>query len=106
MTEICEETEMWVDMTQWIKNVVRHNPELSEPEQELLSTAYKNVINSQRSALRKLVRIEESLERNNSKRLPIIREYKSKIEASMNQYCNEILELLETKIIPASEHNP
>ena len=106
MARVCEQTEMFDDMTKYLKKGVKEDPILLQEEREMLELAYKNVLNPKRMALNKLTKLEKRLEANNSKRLPIVREYKSKIEATITQYCNEILDLLESSIIPSSERVP
>ena len=47
--------------------------------------------------------IETREEAKASKQLPLLREYKSKIEGELNKFCNDILDLLDKKLIPGSE---
>jgi 14-3-3 protein epsilon len=37
--------------------------------------------------------------------LPLLRDYKEKIEKELNQYCDDILQVLDQKLIPGSQGN-
>jgi 14-3-3 protein epsilon len=49
-------------------------------ERNLLSVAYKNSIGSRRTAWRAISSIEQKEESKNSRHLPLIKEYKKKLE--------------------------
>lgn len=59
MAKISEQTERFEDMLDYIKQVVKQNPELSIEERNLLSVAYKNSVGSRRTAWRALSSIEQ-----------------------------------------------
>ena len=99
MAKITEQTERFEDMLDAMKKVVQFNQELSIEERNLLSVAYKNTIGSRRTAWRALSSIEKKEESKNSKNLPLLREYKKKIESELNRFCNDIIGLLEEKLI-------
>lgn len=82
--ELCYTTDMFADMTKFMKRACKVEPKQNDQEREMLNTAYKSVTNPLRTAWKKLKRIEERLEANDSLKTPIIREYKSKIEAFTN----------------------
>merc|ERR1712151_205386 len=68
-----------------------------------LSVAYKNAIGPHRTAWRALTSIETKEEAKASKQLPLLREYKSKIEGELNKFCRDILKVLDDALIPKSE---
>merc|ERR1711988_1975834 len=76
---------------------------LSIEERNLLSVAYKNAIGNHRTAWRALTSIETKEEAKASKQLPLLREYKTKIEGELNKFCNDILDVLDKKLIPGSD---
>lgn len=86
-------------MVDHMKAVAQQPQELSVEERNLLSVAYKNVIGSRRASWRVISSIEQKGEQ---ERLPLIREYKAKIEDELLEICNDILSIIETELIPNS----
>ena len=104
MAKICEQTERFEDMVEYMKMVATEgNDGLSIEERNLLSVAYKNAIGPHRTAWRALTSIETKEEAKASKQLPLLREYKSKIEGELNKFCRDILKVLDDALIPKSE---
>jgi len=62
------------------KSVMNFDQELTVEERNLLSVAYKNSIGSRRTAWRAISSIEQKEESKNSRHLPLIKEYKKKLE--------------------------
>ncbi len=83
-----------------MNHAVSANADLSVEERNLLSVAYKNTIGSRRTAWRALSSIEKKEEQKGSKNIGLLKGYKAKIEAELNKYCNEILSLIDEKLIP------
>jgi 14-3-3 protein epsilon len=100
MARITEQTERFEDMLTAMNAVVNANPDLTVDERNLLSVAYKNSIGSRRTARRALSSIEKKEESKGSKNLPLLRGYKGKIEAELNGFCKDILDLINNKLIP------
>ena len=99
MAKICEQTERFEDMLEYMKKVAYLDQALSIDERNLLSVAYKNSVGSRRTAWRALTSIEAKEEAKSSKYLPLLRDYKEKIEKELNQYCDDILQVLDKKLI-------
>ncbi|CAK95044.1 unnamed protein product (macronuclear) [Paramecium tetraurelia] len=105
MTKLTEQTERFEDMVNYIKQVVQNGQELSIEERNLLSVAYKNSIGGRRTAWRVLSSIENKEEGKaqsqpaSQKNLVLIRSYKKKIEEELNQYCHDILNLIDSHLI-------
>jgi 14-3-3 protein epsilon len=102
LAKICEQTERFEDMLDHMKKVAYLDQELSIDERNLLSVAYKNTVGTRRTAWRAISSIETKEEAKNSKYLPLLRDYKEKIEKELNKYCDDILQVLDKKLIPAS----
>merc|ERR1712050_369396 len=101
MAKICEQTERFDDMVDYMKAVVNEGgQDLTIEERNLLSVAYKNAIGTHRTAWRAISSIEAKEESKGSKQLGLLREYKTKIESELNKFCNDILALLDSKLIP------
>ena len=99
MAKITEQTERFEDMLDAMNKVVNADAGLSVEERNLLSVAYKNTIGSRRTAWRALTSIEKKEEQKGSKNIGLLKSYKSKIEAELNKYCNDILNLIDTKLV-------
>lgn len=86
-----------------MKKVAQLGQELSVDERNLLSVAYKNSIGSRRTAWRGLNSIEKKDEVKNPKNVHILKDYKKKLEAELNRFCNDILSLLDQILIPGAK---
>ena len=105
MAKITEQTERFEDMLEAMNNVVNANPDLSVEERNLLSVAYKNTIGSRRTAWRALSSIEKKEEQKGSKNLGLLRGYKAKIVAELDKYCNEIIKLIDSKLLEKANNS-
>ncbi|KAK8487440.1 hypothetical protein V6N11_076660 [Hibiscus sabdariffa] len=75
--------------------------ELSVEERNLLSVAYKNVIDARRVSWQIVSSIEHKEERRgNEDHVAIIRDYRTKIESKISTICGGILKLLDSRLIP------
>ena len=105
MAKICEQTERFEDMLEYMKKVAYMDDELTIDERNLLSVAYKNTVGTRRTAWRALSSIETKEEAKSSKYLSLLKEYKEKVEKELNTYCDDILQVLDEKLVPKSEGN-
>ncbi|MCL4127631.1 UNVERIFIED_CONTAM: hypothetical protein GTU68_005300 [Idotea baltica] len=99
MAKLTEQTERFEDMIEAMNKAVDFGAVLTIEERNLLSVAYKNTIGSRRTAWRALSSIEKKEEQKGSKNLPLLKGYKAKIEEELNKYCNEVLGLIDRKLI-------
>jgi 14-3-3 protein epsilon len=104
MAKITEQTERFEDMLEAMNKVVAANPVLTIEERNLLSVAYKNTIGSRRTAWRALSSIEKKEEQKGSKNIGLLRAYKAKVEGELNNYCNAILSLIDSQLLPKAEN--
>jgi len=100
VAKITEQTERFEDMLEAMNNVVKASADLTVEERNLLSVAYKNTIGSRRTAWRAISSIQKKEEQKNSKNIGLLKAYKAKIEEELNKYCNEILNLIDTQLLP------
>ncbi|KAM6340398.1 14-3-3 protein beta/alpha isoform 1-T1 [Alca torda] len=96
--KLAEQAERYDDMAAAMKAVTEQGHELSNEERNLLSVAYKNVVGARRSSWRVISSIEQKTERNEKKQ-QMGREYREKIEAELQDICNDVLELLDKYLI-------
>jgi 14-3-3 protein epsilon len=97
MAKLAEQAERFDEMVEHMKSVAASPQELTVEERNLLSVAYKNVIGSRRASWRVISSIEQKGE---SDRVPIIRQYREKIEQELLDICGDILQVLEKELIP------
>lgn len=105
LAKMTEQTERFEDMIDTIKKLVALSADLTVEERNLLSIAYKNAIGSKRTAWRALKSIEQKQEAKGGKHLPLLREYKKKVEGELNNVANDILTLLEKTLIKGAKDN-
>jgi len=90
-------------MVENMKTVASSDQELSVEERNLLSVAYKNVIGARRASWRIVSSIEQKEEsKGNETQVHLIKEYRNKIEAELAKICDDILNVLDTSLIPAA----
>ncbi|KAK7836369.1 14-3-3-like protein [Quercus suber] len=73
-------------------SAVVESEEPTVEERNLLSMAYKNMIDTRRASWRIISSIEQKEEsRDNEDHVSMIRDYKSKIKSELSHICDEIL---------------
>jgi 14-3-3 protein beta/theta/zeta len=103
--KIAEQAERYDDMAAAMKavtEVLGSTELLTTDERNLLSVAYKNVVGSRRASWRVISSIETK-QNNDERKKELATEYRQKIEAELNQICNEVLSLLDNYLIKNSE---
>mmetsp|Transcript_33733 Transcript_33733/g.86421 ORF Transcript_33733/g.86421 Transcript_33733/m.86421 type:complete len:262 (-) Transcript_33733:330-1115(-) len=100
MAKLAEQSERYDEMQEHMKSLVNNGASLSPEERNMLSIAYKSVVNSRRSTARMISGLEarESDENKAAK----IKEYRTKVEGELVHVCNELLGLLNNTLIPAA----
>lgn len=88
--KLAEQAERYDDMAAAMKSVTEQGAELSNEERNLLSVAYKNVVGARRSSWRVISSIEQKTE-GNEKKQQMAREYRVKIEAELQEICQDVL---------------
>ena len=102
MAKVCEQTERFDDMLVYMKKVLEFGSEMSIEDRNLLSVAYKNSVGTRRTAWRVLSSIETKEEAKGSQFLVLLKDYKVQIEKELDTICDEIIDLLDTKLIVSS----
>jgi len=95
--KLAEQAERYDDMATAMKEVTKMTSDetLSTEERNLLSVAYKNIVGAKRSSWR----VISSIEQKSTDKEDLAREYRLKIEAELNEVCNEVLQLLDTYLV-------
>jgi len=103
MAKLAEQTERYDEMVLCMRKIVKLQSELNQDERNLLSVAYKNVIGSRRAAWRIVTSIEaRENEKGSAENLPIIAVLRKQFETELAGVCEDILQLLDSYLIPAS----
>ncbi|KAI3725687.1 hypothetical protein L1987_65479 [Smallanthus sonchifolius] len=103
MAKLAEEAKRYDEMVQFMEKVVEAAEELTIEERYLLSVAYKNVTGARRDSLRIISSMEQNLMQIRGKkgrrRVSRIRDYRAKIESELSSICEDIVKLLDSKLI-------
>lgn len=100
IAKLAEQAERYSEMVDAMKKIAQMDVELTVEERNLLSVAYKNVIGSRRSSWRIIASIEQKEDsKGNKSRVAQILEYRHKIEAELQNICQDILDLLTGHLI-------
>lgn len=109
MARIAEKAERYNEMKEYMRQVASTpDPEtgivdLSNDERNLLSIAYKNVVNNKRVSWRILYQhIQKESKKENSPYLKDITDFMNDVEKELIDVCMEILNLLSTYLIPGA----
>lgn len=102
LATLAEQTERYDDMADHMKAIAALDVELSSDERNLLSVAFKHALGRRIDAWRRLQRINESEQNQMRKHAEYAHEYCSQIECELDQICESVLTLLETRLIPGS----
>ncbi|XP_042374025.1 14-3-3-like protein F isoform X1 [Zingiber officinale] len=109
MAKLAEQTHRYENMMDYMEKVALAatvEEELTVEERNLLSAAYKNVIDALRKSLGTISSIEQSQEnQGNSNRLTAIQSFRVRIETEFSSTCGRILDFIETTLIPKSPSN-
>ncbi|CAE7539788.1 ABCB1 [Symbiodinium natans] len=103
--KLAEQAERYDEMADYMKNVGNANSELSVEERNLLSVAYKNTVGSRRAAWRIITSVEQKEKsKGNTENAAMAKEYCQKVEAELQKICDNILEVLDGKLIAQAKN--
>uniref|UniRef100_UPI00358F6947 14-3-3 protein epsilon-like n=1 Tax=Myxine glutinosa TaxID=7769 RepID=UPI00358F6947 len=104
---LAEQAERYDEMVDLMKGVAELSGELSLEERNLLSVAYKNVVGARRASWRIISSVEQKEETkvssDSQERVQLVKVYRKTIEDELRSICQDILEVLDTKLIPAAK---
>ncbi|KAL4218025.1 14-3-3 class protein [Mactra antiquata] len=104
--KLSEQAERYDEMAKTMKERVCSRElgceELNNEERNLLSVAYKNVVGARRSSWRVISSIENK-SADQEKKNTMAKTYREKIEAELKEICQDVLNLLETHLIPKTK---
>jgi len=102
--KLAEQAERYDDMAESMKKVTESGTELTNEERNLLSVAYKNVVGARRSSWRVISSIETKADQDDNKS-KMCEEYRKTVEKELTEVCQDVLNLLESFLIPNSTNN-
>jgi 14-3-3 protein epsilon len=103
MARVCQKAELYEDMILHLKKALKFAIPFTLAERTLLSSAYKHSASRLRNAWRSVITSETEEEIKSSlPRLATLRDYKSTIEKNLFNLCHEIINFLDTNLIPQS----
>jgi len=98
--KLAEQAERYDDMATAMNEVTKMEAgPLSTEERNLLSVAYKNIVGAKRSSWR----VISSIEQKSTDKEELAKEYRLKIEAELNEVCNEVLQLLDNHLVEKAQ---
>lgn len=101
--KLAEQAERYDEMVGCMKSVASTGVELTVEERNLLSVAYKNVIGARRASWRIISSIEQKEESKGSNaKVDVVHQYKNTVEKELREICQDILDVLDKHLIPAS----
>jgi len=105
--KLAEKAERFDDMVKAVKELVKQGNLLSTEERRLFLGAYKNAVGERRSSWRSLSSIERSanLWPEELYNAIVTKKYKDEIEHEIIGMCRDVLDLLDTYLIPKSTDN-
>ncbi|XP_029929014.1 14-3-3 protein zeta/delta [Myripristis murdjan] len=97
--KLAEQAERYDEMAAAMKTLTEQGAQLTNEERNLLSVAYKNVVGARRSSWRVVSSIEQKTD-GCEKKQALVKGYREKIEKELKEICNDVLNLLDTYLIP------
>jgi 14-3-3 protein epsilon len=103
LAKLAEQAERYDEMAEHMKAVAMSNQEMSVEERNLISVAYKNAVGSRRASWRIISSVEQKeASKGNEQNVEMAKAYRIRVEAELNRICGEILELIDTNLVPMS----
>ncbi|XP_057803541.1 14-3-3-like protein A [Salvia miltiorrhiza] len=107
MAKLAEQAERYDEIVEFMEKVVSVNSdELFMEERNLLFVVYKNVISAARQASWRIISSIEQKEESygNERHVSSIKSYRYKIESELSSIYDDILKLLDTKLIGSASN--
>jgi len=104
IARLAEQAERYDEMVTEMKNIAQTGVGLNPEERNLLSVAYKNVIGSRRASWRIITSLEQKGSDNEIMN-DTTTKYRKEVEKELQDICTEILDLLDSHLIPQSKQH-
>lgn len=103
LIQALDQTDRCSDMIRIMKKIIDLNPELTPDEQNILSMTYKNAIQNPRNGLRTISSIISNIQNSDDAKRVELEKIKQSITDELQNYCKELIDLIETKLLPAAK---
>lgn len=105
LSQLAEQTERFDEMIIFVKKFISLSENLPSPDERYyFTTAYKNAVGNRRAELRFLTSAELKEQRvQNKSMIENIKQYKAKIENELTDLCNELIDIINEKMLPMSK---
>lgn len=106
LAKMAEQTERYDEMLHFVREFLKEcSSMLSPDERYMFATAFKNTVGNRRAELRVLTALEQKEQRaNRTENLNSIEQYKQKIEKELKGLCDELIELIDHKLLPNAKN--
>lgn len=103
--KLCEQMEQYDEMVEHMKQHVAEVSDsstfsLSPEERNLLSVAYKNVVDARRASLRAAFLNVQKEQEKGSDKVGLVKAKKLKVEEEIDMICNDIIYLIDRQLLP------
>ncbi|CAL8068335.1 unnamed protein product [Calicophoron daubneyi] len=105
LARLAEQAERFTDMAAAMKKVTELKKPLSNEERNLFSVAYKNVVGARRSAWRVVSSFKNKDAKDADDDKSPAGELRKKIEAELEDVCQEVLSILSKDLLPGETSN-
>ena len=98
LARVAEKSDCHEDTIKIMEDLIKtKDNDLNLEERNILSSAYKNLVSSRRSALRSIIAVETK--EKNSKLISLITELKQTLEKELKDLCNNIIKIINEYLI-------
>jgi len=105
MAKLAEQAERYEEMLGYMREIALSKESLTLEERNLLSVAYKNVVGARRASLRIIASVEDRQCKGDvvEWQKQALAAYKSRVEEELGKVCDEILMLINERLIPGAQ---
>ena len=104
LARVAEKSDCHEDTIKIMEDLIKTKEnDLNLEERNILSSAYKNLVSSRRSALRSISAVEAK--EKNSKLISLITELKQTLEKELKDLCNNIIKIINEYLIRKAKEN-
>ena len=106
LARVAEKADCHEDTIKIMEDLIKTKEnDLNLEERNILSSAYKNLVSSRRSAWRSINAVEIKEKNSNSKLVQLITDLKLTLEKELKDLCNNILKILNEYLIRKAKDN-
>uniref|UniRef100_A0AC34RLG4 Piwi domain-containing protein n=1 Tax=Panagrolaimus sp. JU765 TaxID=591449 RepID=A0AC34RLG4_9BILA len=104
VAKVAQNNEKWIEVMQNMRSLAETRKMLKSDERELLSLAFKNVVEFHRSSWRVISSIEQKTE-GSEKKQQMAKESREMVENELRIFCEDLIDLLDNILIPSDVYH-